>query len=276
VVDPVVSVVIPARDSSATIGKQLGALSSQSFEGIWEVIVVDDASQDDTAQTVAMWRERVPGLTILSNIEAVGICRARNIGIRASRGRLIACCDDDDLVSCDWLENLVRELGDHDMATGPIDLSLLNPPKTYKWHGGNGWERLPDWYDFLPAALSCNLGFRREVFDGVNGFDEMVEVGGDHDFVWRAQLNGAKLGFAPGAVVHKRLRTKSIDYFKKNVRVGRADPQHYARFAQYGFTRPALVPAVLRTALLLPALPYYSFPTNVTDGWQQPVSGSVT
>jgi glycosyltransferase involved in cell wall biosynthesis len=256
-----VSVVIPARNAASTIGEQLSALSRQSFDGPWEVVVVDDASTDRTADIVTRWADRLPRLTLRSLEHRQGEPRARNEGTRAARGKFVAYCDADDVVSEKWLEGIVETLEDQELATGPIDLALLNASKTFRWRGHNGWEDLPDWHLFLPGALGCNLGVRRETFDRVGGFDESCSIGCDFDFEWRAQLEGARLGFDPDAVVHRRERKEPYRYFQAYVGYGWADTHHYSRFKAHGMPR-RLGRGILRLALLLPTSPILLVPSS--------------
>ncbi|HUC36957.1 MAG TPA: glycosyltransferase family A protein [Acidimicrobiales bacterium] len=258
---PEISVVIPARDAAATIGYQLDALAGQSFDGAWEVIVVDDGSSDGTAEAAGQWADRLPSLRVVSSTESRGRSGALNLGTRAALGRRIAYCDADDVVSPSWLSSIVGALRDHEVATGPIDLALLNAPEIYRWRGRTGWQRLPDWLGFLPTALSCNLGMRRDLFDRLGGFDPKLAFGQDFDFVWRAQLDGATLGFAPAAVVHWRSRIEPFGYFKAHVRYGMADVQHFSSFAARGMPR-RLGAGLVRIAAVFPATPLLLLPNQ--------------
>jgi glycosyltransferase involved in cell wall biosynthesis len=246
-----VSVVIPARDAATTIDEQLGALARQTFEGAWEVIVVDDASTDGTANIARRWSEVLPLVMVRESVESRAL--ACNTGARIARSPLLAFCDADDAVSETWLAAIVGVLERHGMATGPIDLAKLNPPETYSWRGDAGWQRLPDWHRFLPTALGCNLGIRRELFDQMGGFDQAAAFGEDFDFEWRAQLAGASLGFSEDAVVHYRQRTRPSAFFRAYFRYGVSDAHHFRRFAGRGMPkRPALI-ALAELVVLLPA-----------------------
>ena len=251
---PTVSVVIPALNNAGTIGAMLESLAAQDYSGAWEVIVADNGSTDATAATTLQWTCRLPDLRIVPCGETRGAAHALNVGTRAARGPLIAYCNADDVVSAGWLSAIVAALHDHELVTGPIDLALLNAFETYGWRGVTGWERLPDWHSFLPAALGCNLAVRRNVFDSVNGFDETMTIASDFDFEWRAQLLGSTLGFAPGAIVHWRSRSSPFAYFKAHVGYGRCDAQLFSRFASHGMQRH-LWAGLIRITLVLPSCP---------------------
>jgi glycosyltransferase involved in cell wall biosynthesis len=93
------SVVIPARNAADTIGVQLESLVRQRFDRPWEVVVVDNGSTDGTRAAVESFADRLPGLRIVDASERQGIGYARNRGVEAACGRLIAYCDADDAVS---------------------------------------------------------------------------------------------------------------------------------------------------------------------------------
>jgi len=250
-------VVIPARDAAATIGDQLDALAAQTFDGSWEVIVVDDGSSDGTALVAGRWADKLPSLRVLST-EWRGKSCALNQGTIAARGRLLAYCDADDVVSPSWLSGIVGALRDHEVATGPIDLSLLNPRRLYAWRRAPGWQQLPRWMAFLQPVMGCNMAVRRETFDLVGGFDTSFERGQDFDFAWRIQLTGATVGFAPEAVVHWRL-AQGWSYLSRSFHYGAYDVELYRRFRDRGLRRRPLV-GVFRLAGMLLGVPIVLVP----------------
>jgi len=235
--DPTVSVVVPVLNATDTIGALFDSLAAQSYDGAWEVIVADNGSTDGSVEEVRSWEARLPGLRIVSSGERRGCAYALNAGTEVARAPLIAYCNDDDVVSPGWLAAMVGILEYHELATGPIDLSLLNSPETYRWRGVTGWERLPKWHHFLDCGLGCNLAARRTLFDALGGFDGTMNHGSDFDFEWRAQLAGATLGFAPDAVVHWRSRDSPSAYFRAHVGYGEAGVRLFARFGSRGMPR---------------------------------------
>lgn len=95
---PAVSVLVPFRDAAATLGATLDSLVAQSFPG-WEALLIDDASQDGGPALAAARAAADPRFRLIRNDRRAGVAGARNIGIRAARGRWIACLDADDI----WL-----------------------------------------------------------------------------------------------------------------------------------------------------------------------------
>jgi glycosyltransferase involved in cell wall biosynthesis len=252
----VISVVLAARNAAGTLAQQLDALSRQDYAGEWELLVADNGSTDHTAQVASDWQDRLPMMRVVPCHERPGKALACNVGTREARGEFIAYCDADDVVSPRWLGALESALETDGLATGPIEMASLNTEKMYWWRGTSRWDSLPAWHGFLPAALGCNLAVRREVFNEIAGFSESNRHGEDFDFVWRAQLAGASLGFAPEALVHWRLRASSGAWFRRHVEYGMSDVGHFVRFSQYGMPRWS---GQLRRWIVVAALPMILF-----------------
>jgi teichuronic acid biosynthesis glycosyltransferase TuaG len=102
-----VSIVMPAYDSAAYIGQAIASVQAQSHAH-WELVVVDDQSQDDTAAIVRDSAARDSRITLLQSPSNAGSAAARNLGVRRCAGRFLAFLDADDL----WLpQKLERQLG---------------------------------------------------------------------------------------------------------------------------------------------------------------------
>ena len=236
-VDPsLVSVVIPCRNGAPTLGRQLAALGRQDYAGRWELVLADNGSTDGSAEIAEAWRERLPEMRIV-NAPRPGINVARNAGVRASRGRIIALCDADDEVGPGWLRGLVDGVAKGvDLVGGCLDLDPLNsalPPGRRRRR-----TALADDLGFLPWAEGANLAFAREVFDRLDGFDETFHSGGDEiEFAWRAQLSGYPLGFVPDAVVHYSVRSSARRVFRQFLGYGSSHAQLYRHFRHHGMPR---------------------------------------
>lgn len=117
-VDPVISVIIPAHNAQDTLSETLQSVLAQSYSA-FEVIVVDDGSDDGTGQLAdrfAAEDERIRLITIANG----GVAHARNVGIEASRGEYIAPLDADDLWHPRKLELQHRSLVNAGTATGVV------------------------------------------------------------------------------------------------------------------------------------------------------------
>ncbi len=98
---PRVSVLIAARDAQATLPAALRSVARQRFSS-WECVVVDDGSQDQSAEVVRRFAAEDSRFTLLQT-GGLGVIGARNLGLERCQGELIALFDADDLMHCDRL-----------------------------------------------------------------------------------------------------------------------------------------------------------------------------
>ncbi len=253
--NPRVSVVIPARDAASVINDQLAALSRQSIGESWQLIVVNHASRDETVQCLQAWQERLPFLEILDGSSAQSQAEARNLGLERVRGEFVIFCDADDVVDDGWLAAMIQSLREASIVTGPLDLRMLNDPKMSSWRQDEPEKRLQSRLPFLPYALTCNLGVRREVIDRIGNFDPAFRSGYDVDFSWRAQQAGFELTFDPAVVVHKRYVATPFQYWQREIRYGRYHALLWKRYRSHGMRRSSPLRAPLAWAKLVLLLP---------------------
>jgi glycosyltransferase involved in cell wall biosynthesis len=238
------SVIVPARNAATTLSTQLEALSGQTYDGVWEVVVVDNGSTDATVAVALAWQRKIERLRVISAPWHAGAGHSRNVGARATRGRLVLCCDADDVVADGWISAMVRALKVYDLVGGVVDRSQLNSASALAWRPGTGSDLL-DGFTFMPYVSSACLGMRREMWHRVGGFDERFVGGDDVDLCWRVQLAGGRLGAAPDAVVHYRLRPTLTATMRQLYHYGRSHTQLYRQYRDLGMppsTRTAYTP----------------------------------
>ncbi len=205
---PDVSVVIPVRDVEATIGSQLQALAGQTYDGEWELIIVDNGSSDGTQAVIEREGAAIPNLRVIDARDVDGVSAVRNQGIAVARGRLIVFCDGDDIVDAEWIQAMSRALDRSDAVAGAIRTDRINPPNLVEWRAQGLRDALNIWAGFLPWGISANFGAHAEALRAVGGFDDAIpgNCAEDVDLCWRLQLAGFTLSFAPLAIVDYRLR----------------------------------------------------------------------
>ncbi len=191
-----IAVVVPAHDAVGTIGATLAALAAQDLDRPFELIVVDDRSDDDTAAIAEGGGARVVEMT-----EQSGPGAARNAGVAATEAAVIAFTDADCEPESGWLRKGVAAIENGaDLVTGPIEPVRQPGPfdRTLNVRG--------------PSVLfeSANVIVRRSLLDRIGGFErparldlaiEAGHFGEDVVFGWRAVRAGARVAFEPGAVV---------------------------------------------------------------------------
>jgi Glycosyl transferase family 2 len=140
-----------------------------------EVIVVVDHNQELLEKLVC----EVPGVVAVPNIGDRGVSGARNSGVKASRGEVVAFLDDDAVVTPDWLATLLRHIVQPNVVgVGCYSDGLWeNPcpswfPGEFGWTIGVSYDGLPDEPTAVRNVWTCAMLVKRNAFEVVDGFRE--------------------------------------------------------------------------------------------------------
>ena len=226
---PPVSVVVCTRDRPGDLARCLEALERLRYPD-FEVVVVDNAPSSDATEAAVEDR----GSTRVRYVREAraGQCRARNRGVAAARGEIIAFTDDDVVVDPLWLEGLVRGFGrrpDVGCVTGLVPALELETgaqqffdakvtwgsffePQQYHLTSPRAGDHL---FPFTVGGIGAgaNFAFTRSVYDAIGGFDVALgpgspsRSGDDLDFFARVLLSGAAIAYEPAAIAwhaHRR------------------------------------------------------------------------
>jgi GT2 family glycosyltransferase len=217
---PRVSVVVCTYNGARTIRDCLDALSRLDYPD-YEVIVVDDGSSDATGVIARQYDCR------LIQTENRGLANARNTGLAAATGEIIAYLDDDAYPDSDWLTYLAATflrtgyagVGGPNIAPpgdGPIAECVARAP------GGPVHVLVTDREaEHIPG---CNMAFRKSCLEAIGGFDPQFRTAGDDvDVCWRLQERGWTLGFHPAAMVWHHRRNSLRTYWRQQIGYGRAE-----------------------------------------------------
>jgi GT2 family glycosyltransferase len=218
---PRISVVVCSHNGAATLGECLDGIARLDYPD-YETIVVDDGSTDETA-AIAAARD---GVRLIST-ENRGLSAARNTGLEAASGEVVAYVDDDAFPDPRWLDYVALALrdGTHAGVGGPnlpvpgdglVAESVANAP------GGPVHVLLSDTVaEHIPG---CNMAFRRDRLAAIGGFDPRFRVAGDDvDVCWRLQEQGWTLGFHAAAVVWHHRRGSVRRFWRQQRGYGRAE-----------------------------------------------------
>lgn len=217
---PRVSVIVCVHNGATTLADCLEGLASLEYPD-YEVIVVDDGSFDGSAEIAAGFECR------LIRTENRGLARARNAGLAAATGDIVAYLDSDARPDPHWLKYLAGALnGDEYVGVGGPNLAcpddgeiaecVANTP------GGPIHVLLSDRdAEHIPG---CNMAFHKWALEMIGGFDPRFRVAGDDvDVCWRLQERGWKLGFSPAAVVWHHQRSSVRAFWRQQFGYGRAE-----------------------------------------------------
>jgi GT2 family glycosyltransferase len=217
---PRISVVCCSYNGEPTIRDTLEGLARLDYPD-YEVIVVDDGSTDATAAIAQSY-----GAKVVSTPNQ-GLSAARNVGLEAASGEIVAYIDDDAYPEPDWLTLLVTGFrqGGYCGVGGP---NLLPPEDgataecVANAPGGPCHVLLTDREaEHIPG---CNMAFQKSWLERVGGCDPQFRSAGDDvDLCWRLQEAGGRLGFHPSAVVWHHRRGSLRRYWKQQVGYGKAE-----------------------------------------------------
>ena len=172
----------------------------------------------------------------------LGLSVARNTGIAAATGEIIAFTDADCRADEDWLHYLVGDLLDSKFVgiggpnllppeDSPVAAAVMASP------GGPAHVMLTDREaEHIPG---CNMAFYKWALDGIGGFDPIfMKAGDDVDLCWRLQQAGHKIGFSPSAFVWHYRRSTVVAYLKQQQGYGEAEAllvrKHPKNFNTFG------------------------------------------
>ena len=219
--EPTVTVIIPVLNNCSQLKETLVALDGQTYtsEKI-EIIVVDNGSDEDISNCV-----REFNVKLLFHTSHQSPYAARNTGILASIGDIIAFTDSNKPPSKEWIREGVRALleTDADLAGGHVLFSLPEEPTAAEVFDAAFFNNNQTLVKNEKAAVTGNLFLKREVMDDVGNFPGNFRSGMDIWWTQQAVEKGYKLVFAKDAMVYCKPR-KFMALMKKSIRVGKSHP----------------------------------------------------
>ena len=230
----------------------------------FEIVLVDDASTDDTPRQLKAFRENHPDklITITRNERNLGVSGARNAGLRVAKGEFVFFTDSDCVVDRGWLTALLHVFTTTDASA--IGGAVLNPlPTNTAERAYVGRSRITQSRWQSRRVAGSNMGFRRDIVRRYL-FDEALSYYCDEeDITWRMQCDGHAVAFVPEAVVHHHHHLNLRSYLSMARRQGAGSARYWYKRGTYvgrdlwaGFAALVTLPlAILDLRLLaIPAL----------------------
>lgn len=210
-------------DRWADIVAGQAGLAEQTIPALETILVIDH-----NPELLARAYEAFPGVRVLENTRRGGASGARNTGVAAAAGDVVAFLDDDARPEPDWLERLVSAYDDPAvMAVGGVALPVWpdhrpdHLPPELDWLVGCTYLGQPTERADVRNLWGCNMSVRRFVFEEIGGFDEdagrvgLIPLGAEEtEFCIRiAQRKpGSRVVFEPDAVVHHRVTPARVEF----------------------------------------------------------------
>jgi len=207
-----VSVIVPTYNSEATIKGCLDSLFNQTFEDKYEVIVVDDASADNTISAVASYPVE------LLKQEHKGPAAARNLGAKNAEGGILLFTDADCIPENDWIEKMCAPFEDEQIAgvQGRYKTKQKGTVARFVQYEIEERYEIMSKKRYIDFVGSYSAAYRTDVFLEEGGFDESFPIasGEDPDLSYRLASKGHKMVFAPDAVVYHEHPAGIAQYLK--------------------------------------------------------------
>lgn len=218
---PRISVVICTYNGSATLRDCLEGLLALHYPD-YELIVVSDGSTDGSAELARGYE----GVQVIETVNR-GLAAARNTGMEAATGEIIAYIDDDATPDPDWLTHLGKTFASGPYAavggpnvlppdSGAVAQCVANAPggPTHVLVSDRDAEHIP----------GCNMAIRKDALERIGGFDPQFRAAGDDvDACWRLLDSGERIAFSPGAVVLHHRRRSVRGYLRQQRGYGNAE-----------------------------------------------------
>ncbi|MEN9519548.1 MAG: hypothetical protein RLZZ381_2136 [Cyanobacteriota bacterium] len=184
---PIISIVIPTYNSELTIQETIESIQKQTFTD-FEIIVIDDGSQDNTVDVVKNLVKSESRLKIFP-YENGGVSVARNRGIEIARGEFISLLDGDDLWTPDKLESQLKALKNNPQAGVAYSWSnLIDEDGKFLGSGGSPLYQGNVYQELLHGNFLSNgssILVRREAVESIGNFPTDYPLASDWDFYLR-------------------------------------------------------------------------------------------
>lgn len=256
-----VSIIIPAKNEGPNVRLTVESFLNTESSVLFELIVVNDASQDDCCrfleEDAGLWQGR--GVKLI-NAEGVGSARARNLGAAHAAGDILVFSDAHVVVEKDWLEKMVATMGHPvvDVLTPGI-ADYHNPAnagfgQTWNERLEIRWLAAPAGVCPVPLAPGGLVAFKREAFRSVGGFERGFKIWGyeDVEMSLKCWLFGFGVFVTPEVTVKHIFRTKHtyyVSFNEVNFNLMRMAASHFNR-ARLAKTI-AMIQAMPNTAAIL-------------------------
>ncbi len=191
------SIIIPAKNEEKNIKRLFESLKKQTFKD-FEVIVADADSSDKTVSIAKSYGARV----VSGGMPGVG----RNRGVEVAKGRDILFIDADVTLPREFLEKNYAEFSRRNLDIATTFMNPISKKLVDKFIH----DQINMWYVVIekvaPAACGFHIFVKKEWFDKINGFNEQIIFGEDHDFVQRIWKIGGKFGILRGPKINVSVR----------------------------------------------------------------------
>lgn len=205
-----ISVIIPVYNAEKYVGIAIESVLRQTVEP-FEIVVVNDGSTDKSAKLAEKFTPRVS----LINQENKGISGARNTGIKAAKGTMIAFLDADDIWTDHHLEKLLAPMNEDEdvhIVSGHVK-QFISEDVNYEVH------QIPMDQEIMPGYLAGATLIKKEIFDKVGLFNEDLIVAEYVDWFSRVKDAGISFKMIDDIILKRRIHSQNTGIQQRHHRL---------------------------------------------------------
>ncbi|MCD4770898.1 glycosyltransferase [archaeon] len=189
------SFVIIAYNEENTIANCIDSILKQKGLGSYEIVIVNDASKDNTAKVVKEIRSK--NINLISLKENKGRGNARDTGVRNTKGEYIAFIDADIVLPKNWLKTCMTYIRKYDAVGG---IAVPDGDVAYLY---NKFRLKPKTVSHTTEITGSNSLYKKDIFKKIK-FNKNLRGGEDTDLSWNIEKNGFKIKAIPNLIVDHR------------------------------------------------------------------------
>ncbi len=258
---PLISVVVCCYNGADVLPDCLRAIQKQNWKGKMEIIVVNDGSADDTPKVAKSFKK----VRLVNNEQNKGIAGARNVGLNAAKGEIIAMTDADCRPQPSWLKELYAAYTDENVQgvggaalskdesrfmfrylhaaspLEPLETTLLKSNNIFYRFGlylkalaGKG-EKRQNRKRSVYSLVGANMSFRKSLVNEIQ-FDERFRFGGEEEDLCKRinQKYPGSLWFAPKSKIIHQYDPKLRDTLRRSKAYGKGNARMFYKHADVG------------------------------------------
>lgn len=232
-----ISLIISTRNRALQLARCFEAVAQIKSPAAWELVVIDNASSDDTSCVIDRFAEQA-SIPVRTAVEPKpGLAHARNLGIALAQGEILAFTDDDCYPAPSYVDEVLSAFSDPGIGYIGGMVKLFDPEDARITIQESARPKLLKRYGYVPPGNihGANMAFRRQALADIGGFDPKLGAGAefvceDLDACARVSFAGWHGGYFPGPVVHHhhRRRQKDMLALRRNYAKGRG--AYFAKF----------------------------------------------
>ncbi len=216
--NPLITILMTVYNGRTYLKSSLESVLNQTFKD-FELLIIDDASRDDSLEIIRSYQTKDPRIVIYSNPVNVGQTKSLNVGLNLARGKYVARMDADDLVFPSWLAELSSFLKENP------EIAVVSA-KAVVMNGSKGLVRILNTPTQWPHIVLKSLTFspinhvgslmRKDIILQAGKYDETYHVPADFELWSRLMRNGQRLAVLPQILIAIRFHSENQSRMKNS------------------------------------------------------------